>query len=80
MKRAKVAVTPDESVLTRVDSLVQSRVFANRSQAIEVAIREKIERLDRTRLARECAKLSAAQEQAMADEGLAGDSAEGPEY
>jgi hypothetical protein len=48
-------------------------VFRSRSQAIQNAITEKLERLDRSRLARECAKLSPPEEQAMADEGLTKD-------
>jgi hypothetical protein len=39
-----------------------------------------LERLDRSRLARECAKLSPKEEQEMADEGLSEDFAEWPEY
>ncbi len=38
---------------------------------IQQAVEEKIGRIDRTRLARECGKLSPAEEQALADEGLA---------
>jgi transcriptional regulator with XRE-family HTH domain len=45
--------------------------FRNRSQAVEAALAEKLERLARTRLARECAKLDPAEEQRAADEGLA---------
>ncbi len=43
-------------------------------------MREKLERLDRSRLARECAKLDPALEQRLADEGLAADFEEWPEY
>ncbi len=41
---------------------------------------EKLSKLDRSRLARECAHLDPKAEQAMADEGLAGDLTEWPEY
>jgi metal-responsive CopG/Arc/MetJ family transcriptional regulator len=78
MPKTKVALTIDTALLERVDSLVERRRFRNRSQAIETAIAEKLERLARTRLATECAKLDPAEEQKMADEGLAGDS--WPEY
>ena len=78
MPKTKVALTIDSALLERVDGLVERRRFRNRSQAIEAAIAEKLERLARTRLAVECAKLNPAEEQRMADEGLAGES--WPEY
>lgn len=78
MPKTKVALTIDSALLERVDSLVEHRRFRNRSQAIEAAVAEKLERLARTRLATECAKLDPAEEQQMADEGSAGES--WPEY
>jgi metal-responsive CopG/Arc/MetJ family transcriptional regulator len=69
MGAAKVAISLDEQVLARVDRLVRQRAFPNRSKAIEQAVKEKLERLDRSRLARECAKLDPAFEKALADEG-----------
>ena len=56
------------------------KVFRSRSNAIQVAIQEKIERLDRTRLARECAKLDPREEQALAEEGMAQELAQWPAY
>jgi len=70
MSVAKVTILIDESLLKLVDRLVRSRVFPNRSQVIQQAIEEKTARIDSTRLARECAKLRPADEQALADEGL----------
>jgi len=80
MAAAKVAITIDEELLRRIDRLVEMRKFANRSRAIQEAVRDKLERLERGRLARECAKLDRAFEQRMADEGLAGDLEEWPEF
>jgi Arc/MetJ-type ribon-helix-helix transcriptional regulator len=80
MSVAKITISIDEQVLHRVDRLVQSRVFPNRSQAIQAAVQEKLARLEKTRLAQECAKLDPAFEQALADEGLATEIAEWPEY
>jgi len=80
MPAAKVAISLDEDVLARVDRLVRQRAFPNRSKAIEEAVKEKLERLDRSRLARECAKLDPVFEKALADEGLSGELAEWPEY
>jgi Arc/MetJ-type ribon-helix-helix transcriptional regulator len=79
MARAKIAVTVDEQAVAEIDRLVREGIFANRSQAIEAAVKDRIERIRRTRLARESAKLDAAEEQALADEGYAGES-EWPEY
>ncbi len=70
----------DDRLLRRLDDLVERAVFRSRSEAIQKAVVEKLARLDRGRLARECAKLSPAEEQRMADEGLAKDAAEWPEY
>jgi Arc/MetJ-type ribon-helix-helix transcriptional regulator len=80
MGAAKVAITIDERLLERLDQLVANKRFPNRSRAIQDAVREKLERLDRGRLARECAKLNPKVEQKLADEGLAGDLSEWPEF
>lgn len=80
MSVAKITISIDEQVLNRLDSLVQSRIFPNRSQAVQSAVQETIARLGKTRLARECAKLDSAEEQALADEGLAAEAAQWPPY
>ncbi len=80
MGAAKVAITIEARLLKRVDQLVEQRRFPNRSRAIQEAVREKLDRLDRGRLARECAKLNRALEQKVAEEGLAGDLEEWPEF
>lgn len=79
MPKAKVALTIETALLTQVDDLVAQRRFKNRSQAVEAALGEKLERLARTRLARECAKLDAREEQRIADEGLGADFEKWPE-
>jgi len=68
MSSAKIAVTIDQGLLTRLDKLVKEHRFPNRSRALQEALRDKIDRLDRTRLARECAKLDKVAEQQMAEE------------
>ena len=80
MPRAKVAISLDESTLERLDKLVESAVFSNRSQAIQEAVEEKLARMEKSRLARECAKLDPTFEKALAEEGLSEDVAEWPEY
>jgi metal-responsive CopG/Arc/MetJ family transcriptional regulator len=70
MAKAKIAVILDEVTLSRVDALVRQSLFVSRSQAIQQAIEEKLARLDRRRLASECAKLDPAFEKALAEDGL----------
>ncbi len=80
MPRSKVAVSLDERALERVDRLVREGVFPSRSRAIEAAVEEKLERLERARLARECAKLDPAEERALAEEGMSEELAAWPAY
>ena len=80
MAKTKLAVTLEAALVDELDQLVAERRFPSRSQAIEVAVAEKIERLAKTRLARECAKLDPDEERAMAEEGLAGSRDTWPEY
>ena len=80
MQTAKIAITIDQGILLRLDRLVTQKVFPSRSNAIQVAIQEKIERLDRTRLARECAKLDPREEQTLAEEGMTQELAQWPTY
>ncbi len=80
MATAKVAVTLEEKTLERLDQLIRKRVFANRSRAIQQAVEEKIDRIDRGRLARECAKLDPSFEKAMAEEGMSEELHQWPEY
>ena len=61
-------------------ALVRDARYPNRSQAIEAALSEKLQRLARTRLAQECARLDPKEERALAEEGLAGSAETWPEY
>lgn len=80
MSTTKVAITLEEKTLTRLDRLVRDRRFPNRSKAIQKAVEEKLERMDKNRLAREAANLDRAFERAMAEEGLGGELDTWPEY
>jgi len=80
MPTSKVAITLDEDLLKKLDRLVEEEAFPSRSRAIQEAVAEKLSRLDRTRLIRETAKLDAQYEQELAEEGLAEDVEEWPEY
>lgn len=80
MGKAKIAITLNERTVGRIDQLVRSKAYPNRSRAIEEAVEEKLDRLDRSRLAHESAKLDPAFEKALAEEGLSQDLGEWPEY
>ena len=80
MKYAKVAISIDEALLRRVDRLVRSKTFETRSQAFQHAVEEKLNRLDKSRLARECSKLNRTEEKKLADLGLSKDAKEWPDY
>ena len=80
METAKVAISINKQTLERLDRLVKEQVFPNRSKAIQQAIEDKLGRLERTRLAEECAKLDPAAEQSLAEEGLSEELDRWPEY
>lgn len=80
MGRAKIAITIDRSTLKRLDEMVEAKLYPNRSQAVQAAISEKLDQLERGRLARECAKLDPKFEKALAEEGIAAELSKWPEY
>lgn len=80
MPKAKIAITVEVSLLSDLDRLIAQGRFANRSQAIESAVAEKLDRLSRNRLAREAAKLDRREERELAEEGVTGALDEWPEY
>ena len=79
MATSKIAITIDQNLLHRLDFLVKSQRFTNRSRAIQEAVAEKLARIERSRLAQECAKLDPKFEQEMAEEGFAAEMDEWPE-
>ncbi len=80
MGSSKVAITLESELLEEVDALVKNHVFPNRSKAIQKAVEEKLQRMNRTLLARECANLDPKFEKSLAEEGLNEDLSEWPEY
>lgn len=80
MSTDKIAITIERSTLSKLDQLVKKRVYPSRSRAIQEAVQEKLNRMDRTRLARECAKLNIEEERALAEEGMSEELREWPEY
>jgi Arc/MetJ-type ribon-helix-helix transcriptional regulator len=75
----RFGITIDQKVLADVDRLVRNGTYASRSQVFEVAIKERLARMNRSRLALESAKLDKLEGRALADESYAAD-VTGPEY
>ncbi len=80
MKTAKIAISIDKETLMKLDRLVGSKVFPNRSRAIQEAVKEKINRIEKNRLAQECSKLDTQYEQEFSEEGFDMEINEWPEY
>jgi metal-responsive CopG/Arc/MetJ family transcriptional regulator len=80
MATAKIAISIEEGILNRLDLLVKSHTFPNRSKAIQEAISDKLNKIEQNRLEVECSKLNQKFEQALADEGLSSEIEEWPEY
>jgi metal-responsive CopG/Arc/MetJ family transcriptional regulator len=80
MAKAKIAVTINTEIVSRIDRLVKNRDYSNRSQAIEEAIREKLQKIDKYRLAKELSKLNITEEKELAEEGIEGDTKEWAQY
>jgi len=80
MACAKIAITMDQALLKQIDQLVDAKVYASRSAAIQDAVRERIDRAGRTRLAAECARLDPVAERNLAEEGIVVEASQWPEY
>jgi metal-responsive CopG/Arc/MetJ family transcriptional regulator len=71
MAASKIAITIEKRTLTKLDRLVRERVFPNRSKAIQQALEEKLNTLDKDKLTLECEKLDPQEEMKLAEEGFA---------
>jgi Arc/MetJ-type ribon-helix-helix transcriptional regulator len=80
MAASKIAITLENNMVKWLDMLVKSNFFPNRSKAIQEAVAEKLMRLEKSRLAQECAKLDPVFEQSIAEEGFSAEMEEWPEY
>ena len=59
---------------------MNTRAFRNRNKASQEAVKQKLKRIDRRRLARECAKLDPDEEKRFSEEGLSLELSRWPEY
>lgn len=80
MATSKIAITLEDDTLKRIDMLVKTNFFPNRSKAIQEAVAEKLTRMEKSRLAQECAKLDPDFEWSLAEEGFTSELEECPEY
>lgn len=80
MTASKIAITLESDMVKRLDMLVKSNFFPNRSKAIQEAVAEKLKRIEKNRLAQECAKLNPEFEQTLAEESFTSELEEWPEY
>jgi metal-responsive CopG/Arc/MetJ family transcriptional regulator len=80
MAASKIAITLESDMVKRLDMLVKSNLFPNRSKAIQEAVADKLKQIEKNRLAQECAKLDPEFEQSFAEEGFNAEMEEWPEY
>lgn len=80
MNKSKIAITINSVVPSRLDRLIQNKLYASRSEVNAKAVEAQLQRLEYTRLSEQCALLDVDEEQAMADVGLAADAAAWPAF
>lgn len=80
MSAVKVTISIESELLRSIDARVKEGVFRSRSQAMQLAMGEKIRRLNLHRFGQECSKLDKTEERAWADFGLSASLNESPEY
>ncbi len=80
MSSAKIAISLDEKILREIDGLVKRNIFPSRSRAIQEAVKDKLTKISKNRLASECAKLDADTESRLAEEGMNEEMDQWPEY
>jgi Arc/MetJ-type ribon-helix-helix transcriptional regulator len=80
MASAKIAVSLNKNTVAHLDRLVGEGVYPSRSRAIQEALEERLARLSRDRLARECTKLNPQDETALAEEGMSSEAEQWPAY
>ena len=67
MATSQITITIDDKTLKRLNTLVKLKIFPNRSDLIRQAVTEKLNRIVKSRLHRECAKLAPEFEQTLAE-------------
>ena len=80
MSVAKLAISLDLKTLKRLDVLFHRRFFPSRSRAIQEALEEKLMKIDKSRLAKECDKLDPVEERELSEEGIGSEAKEWEKY
>ena len=80
MGKSTITITMDDALLETLDRLVEDAVYPDRNEMIQEAVEYKLKIMDKSSFKRELAKMDPEFEQRMADEGLAADLEEWPEY
>ena len=73
MSAAKITISIEEQLLRKLDQWIHGNSFRSRSQAIQVAIQEQVDRLEQTRLARECIKQPSTERRGICSKLLKGE-------
>ena len=68
MAAFKFVISVDRVLMERLDDFVQRGYFLNRSTAFQTAFKDKIDRIERKRLTKECAKLDPKFEREQAED------------
>ena len=76
----KIVVILEAQTIERLDRLVRRKKFRSRSEVIQEAVEEKLDRLERGRLTRECANLDPDFERSLAEEDVSEELGTWPEY
>ena len=65
MSLVKVVISVEANQLKKIDFYAKQHGFKNRSEVFQFVLTDRLKRLSRSRLARECAKLDIPEEQAL---------------
>jgi Arc/MetJ-type ribon-helix-helix transcriptional regulator len=80
MNTVRLAVSLEKNVIEQIDLLVKDKHYPSRSQLIRSAVKEKISKLNKSRLATECEKLDSKFEVNLSEESFISEIEEWPEY
>jgi len=52
MSKTKIAITLDEDFIAEIDHLIKEHTFMNRSQAIQEAVKDKLQKIKKSTISR----------------------------
>ena len=80
MNTVRLAVSLEKNILDQIDTLVKNKQYPSRSQLVRSALKEKISKLNKNRLVKECDKLDDKFEVKLSEESFFVENEEWPEY